>query len=117
MSIPPSYKEINVETELKDPDSLLNRNKRFLKARKENPALKSGSIEILDLNNFSSNLFGYIRRSKKQSVYIYLNFGNKNHKLKSPIVNSRIIVSTNLINNQIKDDILHLKPQEGIVII
>jgi oligo-1,6-glucosidase/alpha-glucosidase len=117
LPVPPSYKDRNVESELKDPASLLNCYKRFLKARKDNPALNSGNIEILNLRNVSKDLLGYKRRSSKQLVYVYLNFGDKNYKLKSPIVDGRVLVSTSLNKKQVLNNIIALESQEGIVII
>lgn len=117
LPVPPSYKERNVETESKNPDSLLNCYKRFLKARKENPALNSGSIEILNLINASKNLLCFVRRSYEQEIYVFLNFGNKNVELKSPISNAKFLVSTSFNSSPIQNKGLSLNPQEGIAII
>ncbi len=121
LPIPKSYKKINVEKQSKDPDSLLNCYKRFLKARNETPALNSGSIEIINLNDSSKNVLSYLRRIEinrfKQKAFVFLNFGNKIESFKNPSDGTRLLVSTNLYDNSLQKDKIILKSQEGIVLI
>jgi alpha-glucosidase len=45
------YKEVNVEVESKDPDSMLNWYKKLIALRRSNPALHDGDIKMLDTGN------------------------------------------------------------------
>ena len=105
-----SYKERNVETELKDENSLLNCYKRFLKIRKETPPLNSGSLKNL---NIGDEILSYVREYKGQKVIVYLNFTNSRAKIKSEI-DGKLLISTNLESHFIDDKIL--EPNEGLVI-
>ena len=44
---PENYRTINVEAELRDPDSILHYYKRLIRLRKENPVVSEGQIEFL----------------------------------------------------------------------
>ena len=121
LPVTPSYKERNVDIEQNDPDSLLNCYKRFLKARKETPALNSGSIEILDLKSIPKYILSYVRTSlvkgSEQKAFIFLNFGKKNASFKNPIKDAKFLVSTHVKSNPIIEDNIVLNSQEGIVLL
>jgi glycosidase len=121
LTIPPSYKKRNVEYQRKNPDSLYNCYKRFLKARNETPALNSGSIEILKLNNIPKDVLTYVRRVNnngvKQNAYVFLNFSNKPRSFSNPAIKSKFLLSTHIGNKPINEDKIKLLPQEGIVLI
>jgi alpha-glucosidase len=59
LSISPSYKNTNVETETPDPDSLLNWYKSLLALRSTNPSLRYGGMVMLDQTN--ANVLSFIR--------------------------------------------------------
>ena len=48
LPIPPSYKQINVQTESSEPNSLLNWYEKLVELRRNTPALHSGGIVMLD---------------------------------------------------------------------
>jgi len=51
LPVPPNHKTINVENELRDPDSLLNWHKRLIALRHDLPALREGRMTMLDVSN------------------------------------------------------------------
>ena len=51
LPVHPGYRLHNVETELNDPGSRLAFYRRLLRLRRSSPALHSGSIEVLPLND------------------------------------------------------------------
>jgi alpha-glucosidase len=68
-----NYKTVNVSTESKDPDSLLNYWKKLIKLRKENDQLREGDFVLGD--EVSSRVLSYIRTTKDgQAVVVALNF-------------------------------------------
>ena len=54
-----NYKTVNVQTELKDPDSLLNWHKKLIAMRRELPALRDGGMVMVDTAN--PNVLSYVR--------------------------------------------------------
>ncbi len=61
------YKNINVEAELNDEDSILNFYRKLIRLRKDNEAFVYGGIKILDKKR--KNVFTYIR-SNKDSIFL-----------------------------------------------
>ena len=112
-----SFKNINVENQLKEKDSLINCYKRFLKARSENLALNSGSIEIFELKDVSREILSFIRQIDNQKAFVFLNFGNKTITFKNNIKNAKLLVSTSIKTNPVSEENIILTPQEGIVLL
>ena len=61
----------NVDSELRDPDSILQFYKRLLALRHENPALREG--EYVPLNEDQPAVLSYLRRYKGEAVLVVLN--------------------------------------------
>ena len=53
------YKTVNVQTELKDPNSLLNWHRKLIAMRRALPALRDGGMVMLDTAN--SSVLSYVR--------------------------------------------------------
>jgi alpha-glucosidase len=68
------YKTVNVQEEMADPNSLLNWYKRLIELRRTVPALRDGSLTMLDTTN--SNVLSYLRKGPagQESVLVALNF-------------------------------------------
>lgn len=73
-----NLRTVNVEAEDADPDSLLNTIRALLKIRSEQPALHSGSVELVDY--LPEGVLGYIRWSESDRVDVFLNFTNEEKK-------------------------------------
>lgn len=71
LPIPRNYTVINVETELSDPNSLLNWNRTLLAIRKGNPAMYAGDMTMLDTSNTA--VLSYVRSSGKHAVVVSMN--------------------------------------------
>ena len=121
LSIPSSYLERNVETQKKNPNSLFNCYKRFLKARNETPALNSGSTESLRLSKIPKDVLSYVRTIDndgfKQKAFVFLNFSNKLRRFSNPTKKAKLLVSTDVEGNPINGNKINLKAQEGIVLL
>jgi alpha-glucosidase len=75
LQVPPSAATYNVETEAKDPDSILNAYKRLLALRKSNPALRDGSYKAV--NEDDPDVFSFVRKSGTSTVLVALNMSSQ----------------------------------------
>jgi alpha-glucosidase len=71
LPIPPSYKTVNVASELKDPSSILSVYRSLLALRHQNRALLYG--DYVALNENDANVLSYLRRYKNEAVLLVLN--------------------------------------------
>jgi len=119
LKVSDTYKEINVAREREDPESILNCYRRLLKLRKENMALQSGSLELIELGALKSKCLAYRRIHEKQNVLIYLNFSRDILKLECPVEKPALLFST--LVDRVTLDIdssnvaFSLRPFEGII--
>jgi alpha-glucosidase len=78
LPVPPSYRTHNVQAELKDPNSILQRYRRLLSLRKTNAALREG--KYVALNESDANVLSYLRIYKGQAVLVALNMSGEPQK-------------------------------------
>jgi alpha-glucosidase len=72
LPVPASYKTVNVQAELADPDSLLNWHRKLIDMRRTNPALATGRMVMLDVQN--ANVLSYARVAKDgKAILVALN--------------------------------------------
>ena len=121
--ITPSYRYRNVRVQTENNDSLLNCYKRFLKIRKETPALHSGSLVMINSSEIPRSILSYIRsysyESEKQIAIIYLNMSDLSVEFRNPhkyavFSESTTIHSKNDVTKNVK---IHLFPWEGVIYI
>jgi alpha-glucosidase len=72
LPVDPSYIERNVESQDRDPASLLNWYRRLIWLRKENPALQCGSYRAIE--GTPRGVFAYTRESGEEKIAVLLNF-------------------------------------------
>ena len=73
LPIPPSYKTINVAVESNDPNSELEWFKQLIALRRDVPALRDGSMTMLDTDNAS--VLSYVRSTGSgRAVVVAMNF-------------------------------------------
>jgi alpha-glucosidase len=73
------YKSYNVETEKKDPNSILNYYRQLLSLRRTNKALLDG--KYVALNEDDPNVLSYARSHKGQNVLVILNMSGEARKV------------------------------------
>ncbi|MGA2353932.1 MAG: alpha-glucosidase [Terriglobales bacterium] len=78
LPVPPSYRTHNVETESKDPNSILNLYKKVLALRHSSDALLDGSYTAL--NGDDDHVMSYLRSYKGKSVLVALNMSATRQK-------------------------------------
>jgi alpha-glucosidase len=79
LPVPASSTTHNVETELKDPGSILNFYKRILALRHSHPALLEGAY--IPLNQDDPNVLCYLRTYKGKAVLVALNMSSTGQKV------------------------------------
>lgn len=121
LPVTPTYTERNVQTELNDPSSLLNCYRRLLDLRFRHSSLNAGILELLEMDEYSDSIVGYIRKinSKecKELIYVYLNFTADSIKFPSSCKDAELLFSTLAGRNLIKRDIINLNAFEGIILL
>jgi alpha-glucosidase len=76
LPVPSNYKTVNVESERRDPGSLLNYYKRLIRLRKQNLQLRDG--EFILVNEDSNDVLSFIRKTtNNQAVLVVLNMTAK----------------------------------------
>ena len=116
LKINPSYKEINVEENLKDEKSIFNFYKELIHLRKSDKykdSLSYGSFDIVDVND--EYLMAFTRVGEVSKVLVLANFQNK-----EAVVDIDLEVKKILINNydslEVKDRTFSLKPYQALVV-
>ena len=99
INVNPNYKDINVETEEKDYDSVLNFTRKMIRLRKENKALVYGSFEQI---RTSSNIFAYYRKLDDQKFLIIMNLTDKDQLYPFKIDNTLISSNYRKYSNRLR---------------
>jgi len=119
LRIADNYKTINVETEKKDPNSLLNCYKALLRIRQSDITLQVGKIEFLNLGKQNKNCLAYFRKYGKENRLVLLNFSEKEISIPVPSYDFDMIFSTSPKRStdllMTKENDLKLFPLEGII--
>jgi alpha-glucosidase len=79
LPVPASAKTHNVETEAKDPDSILSFYRQLLALRHKEPTLLEG--DYLAINEDDPNVFAYLRRYKDEATLVVLNMSAAQQKV------------------------------------
>lgn len=82
LEVNPNYKEINVESSLKDPNSVFNYYKKLIKLRKKYDIIVYGSYEPLLEDD--ENIFAYTRTLNGEKLLVVNNFSKKEVEFKIP---------------------------------
>jgi alpha-glucosidase len=80
LPVPESAKTHNVETEIKDANSVLSFYTQVLRLRKAEPALREGTY--LALNESDQNVLSYLRRYKREAVLVVLNLSGTRQQIR-----------------------------------
>lgn len=117
LGVNPNYTEINVEEQLKDPDSILHFYKKLIHLRKENPVLVYGTYELLLPNH--PKLFVYTRTLGNQKALVICNFSEAETSFKVPnrfnSSSSELVIHNYVVADKELPKRLTLKPYEARV--
>ena len=105
----------NVETQLHEPDSFLSLYRRLLKLRSKHNVLRNGSFETF--GELEADVFMYSRWLGDEHVYVELNFGHDEQKIKLPH-KGRILCCTHPVDYPDIDGegTVTLRPYEGVLV-
>ena len=92
LPVPPSYTTHNVESEGKDPHSILNFYKRILALRHTNPVLLDGSY--VPLNQNDPNVLSYLRTYKGKAVLVVLNMSSRRQRVNFDLAAQKLANAT-----------------------
>ncbi|MEO7558925.1 MAG: DUF3459 domain-containing protein, partial [Nitrosospira sp.] len=104
-----NFKDINVETQLAEPHSLLNFYKKVIRLRNETPALHDGSLEIAH-GLCDKRMLAYYRISNGEKYIVLLNMSRS--RVKNPVNNVELLLSTHP-----QSEAHQLQPFEGRLMI
>jgi alpha-glucosidase len=89
LPIPPSYKTVNVAVESKDPNSELEWFKHLIALRRTNPALRDGSMTMLDTSN--PDVLCYLRSNDSgTAVVVAMNFTGESRTISLDLTSAGI---------------------------
>jgi oligo-1,6-glucosidase/alpha-glucosidase len=117
LPLPGNKQGRTVEEQENDPDSLLSCYKRFLKVRKETPALHRGSLSLLDADTTGKDVVGYVRETDGQRVLVLLNASCKPSKVTLPEGSWTMLVSTLAERPDVTSGSVILAAGEGLVLV
>lgn len=115
LPIHPNYKEINMEANLKDPDSVFHCYRKLIELRKNNPIVVWGEFELV--TGVPDQVFMYFRRYEGQTWLVTANFSGESITLELPELGQAGFI----IGNYSRDDVdfkqLQLQPYEAFAVV
>ncbi len=111
----PNYREINVQSQLKDPNSILNYHKKLIQLRKTHDEMIFGTYTLLNIGG--RKLYAYLREYKDKALLVISNFTKKNYNFKAPRfgnAKTKLFVSNYDDSPQTLGDCV-LRPYESVV--
>jgi len=69
-----NHKAVNIQYQLADEDSILHVYRKLLHLRRENKALREGSLQLIDGSMSEKNMLIYHRECDDETVFIVINF-------------------------------------------
>ena len=117
LNINPNYKNINIESESRDPKSMLNLYKTLIHFRNKSAAILEGKYE--SLNSSSLNIFSFILESAEEKLLIVLNFSSVTSEESYDLGKGALVCSTYMDEGPgkiIDSKFIRLRPDEGYVI-
>ncbi|ETT65387.1 glucan 1,6-alpha-glucosidase [Paenibacillus sp. FSL R7-277] len=115
LPVHPNYKEINMEANLKDPDSVFHCYRKLIELRKNNPIVVWGDFELV--TGVPDQVFMYFRRYEGQTWLVTANFSGEPITLELPELGHAGFI----IGNYSRDDVdfkqLQLRPYEAFAVV
>lgn len=116
MKVNPNCDDINVISDLKNPNSILNFYKKLIEFRKGNDIIKNGSYKEYCSRNL--NVFCFERRIEEKAYLIICNFKEKNIPFnvdETGMKGAKLIISNYSTQDETLGDAILLKPYEAVV--
>lgn len=109
-----NHKTINVASQEKNPNSILNYFKKMVKLRKNNKVLIYGDYELLDAEN--PDIYAYTRTLEDQKMLVVLNFTDHDSDIELSEANDLEAIPINNYEDLMNENgTLTLKPYQAII--
>lgn len=107
--------KINVETQEKDKNSILNYFRRLVKLRRENPVLVYGDYQPILSEH--PGVFIYLRSDENQRILVLLNYTESEQNVEIPCKYSslKVLINNCLDSKQLSHGVVELKPLQSLV--
>lgn len=115
LPVHPNYKEINMEANLKDPDSVFHCYRKLIELRKNNPIVVWGEFELV--TGVPDQVFMYYRRYEGQTWLVTANFSGEPITLELPELGQAGFIIGNYSRDHVDFKQLQLQPYEAFVVI
>ena len=111
-----NYKEINVENQVNDPESVLSYYKELIKVRK-NEALKDALVygEFVPVFEENETVLAFYRKGEENTVMVLLNFGAEEEQMELEREVKEVLLSN--MNRTACESKLTLAPCEALVLL
>jgi len=117
IQVNPNYKEINVEKDLQDPNSIFYFYKKLIQLRKQHDVIVYGSYDLLLENN--EQIYVYTRTLEEEQLLVICNFSKDTPTFELPIhiqyANSSLLISNYDVSDKENLQSITLKPYEARV--
>jgi len=116
LPVSPDYIKYNVDSQQKDPQSILNLHKKLIHMRKSSKILREGEYYPIDTNN--KNVFAYERIHESGKMLVVLNFGEQDVVVIAGEGKAHVLCNTFLdkIGESIDLTSVFLRSNEGYVL-
>lgn len=114
LPVHPNFKTLNVEAQIKDPDSILHCYRRLLRLRKQHPALHSGTLSLWPENDTPPQILGIRREHEGQCIDVLLHFDDTSRTIVLDAKPAQVIASTYASWTDVRDKRVTLRPYEAL---
>ncbi|MEK4008728.1 glycoside hydrolase family 13 protein [Paenibacillus sp. FSL H3-0333] len=115
LPVHPNYKEINMEANLKDPDSVFHCYRKLIELRKNNPIVVWGEFELV--TGVPDQVFMYFRRYEGQTWLVTANFSGEPITLELPELGHAGFIIGNYTRDAVDFKQLQLRPYEAFAVV
>ena len=112
LALNPNYKEINVEAELQNPDSVFHTYQKLIQLRKDHPIVVWGDYELLET---SSNVFAYYRTLGEERWLTVVNLSDSEEEISVDARFNKVLV-TNTVEEVTDLHAYKLSPWQAFVV-
>ena len=112
LALNPNYKEINVEAELQNPDSVFHTYRKLIQLRKDHPIVVWGDYELLET---SSNVFAYYRTLGEERWLTVVNLSDSEEEISVDARFNKVLV-TNTVEEVTDLHAYKLSPWQAFVV-
>ncbi len=105
-----------VQRQRSDPESLFSCYRRFLRLRREHPALRRGDLEMLPESSTGRHIVGYRRKDPSETLVVLLNASGSHRTLPSPVAGHVIVGTAAARPAGAEGPVTTLAPWEGVVL-